>query len=124
MAAAGLALALFGLLFVQSGEFIHHGTVSDEARTRCDLDAISDAIDLYRLDTGSNPLDLKDLTSTGKGDAPYLNRSPEDLWGNPYVYRHYSGRVYELLSYGADGLPGGEGEGEDIVFRVGFDPRD
>ena len=53
-----------------------------------------------------------------EGDKPYLN-NPNDLldpWGNPYVVL-IPGEVnydFDIVSYGADGQPGGEGEDSDI----------
>ena len=40
-----------------------------------------------------------------------------DPWGNPYQYRplDLQGSSYELFSFGADGAPGGDGSGADIV---------
>ena len=40
-----------------------------------------------------------------------------DPWGNPYDYRlpgTINADSYDLISYGADGTQGGEGENEDI----------
>jgi len=41
---------------------------------------------------------------------------PRDPWKNDYVYLvpGSDGEPYEILSYGADGEPGGEGEQADI----------
>jgi general secretion pathway protein G len=39
-----------------------------------------------------------------------------DPWGNPYVYESPSEHGdYAILSYGSDGVPGGEGIDMDIV---------
>lgn len=51
-------------------------------------------------------------------DEGYLDSRlvPVDPWGTPYIYlvpgRH--GEPFEIISYGADGEPGGEGEAADI----------
>ena len=41
---------------------------------------------------------------------------PKDPWGNDYIYL-FPGehREYDLMSYGADGQPGGSGENADIT---------
>ena len=46
---------------------------------------------------------------------------PTDKWDHEIVYLSPGrrGESYELISYGADGLPGGTGEDEDIVIREG-----
>jgi general secretion pathway protein G len=40
-----------------------------------------------------------------------------DKWGNPYQYAlpGSEGRRYDLISYGADGKPGGDGENRDLT---------
>ncbi len=47
-------------------------------------------------------------------DEPYLDKEPIDPWGNRYDYKRISGSKFEIISYGADGLPQGDGENEDI----------
>lgn len=48
-------------------------------------------------------------------DGPYLQKMPEDAWGFDYLYFQpgRSGEPYEIVSYGADGVPGGEGQDAD-----------
>ena len=45
----------------------------------------------------------------------YINKIPVDPWGNAYVY-NFPGQYgeYDIVSLGADGQPGGEGENADI----------
>ena len=38
---------------------------------------------------------------------------PADPWGKPYRYQSANG-VVEIVSLGADGAPGGEGENADV----------
>ncbi len=50
--------------------------------------------------------------------GPYLQKEIEnDPWGHPYVYRFPGehGDEPDLVSYGADGQPGGDGINADIV---------
>jgi hypothetical protein len=44
-----------------------------------------------------------------------------DPWGNEYVYIKHSGSSFEIISYGDDGAPGGEGDGADISSKKGGD---
>jgi general secretion pathway protein G len=88
-------------------------------RAQSELLVFVNAIALYRADTGQNPRSLSDLARTAgiRGwSGPYLavDAPPLDPWGNEYVYRHHSGRVYELLSYGSNGVPGGQGAQADV----------
>ena len=54
-----------------------------------------------------------------KWNGPYLKRSDLlDPWKNPYIYLaegEYNVGSFDLISFGADGMEGGEGENADIV---------
>lgn len=97
-------------------------TKVDKARVntaKAQIELLCSAIDTYRLDLGKFPSSLTELrVSTGpKWDGPYLPKDiPLDPWNNPYVYK-YPGEhgPYDIISYGADGKPDGEGNDEDIV---------
>ncbi len=58
---------------------------------------------------------LEALVSNDKGTS-FLDGTivPTDPWGNPYVYTSESSKSYKIVSYGADGVPGGTGEDADI----------
>lgn len=45
------------------------------------------------------------------------NAVPLDPWSNEYVYVLDSSNDYEIISYGADGMPGGEGVNIDISSK-------
>lgn len=91
---------------------------------RAQTDALGKALDQFRLDTGHYPGMEEGLValvthpaSEPKWDGPYLSKGvPLDPWGNPYVFR-FPGEhgEYDLISYGKDGKPGGEGEAADIT---------
>ncbi|GHG74748.1 type II secretion system protein GspG [Comamonas sp. JC664] len=57
-------------------------------------------------------------------DARLLDRVPEDPWGHPYVY-WMNGDKGAVVSYGADGKPGGSGLDADLssggVLAAGWD---
>lgn len=100
------------------------GARSDTARIQ--LATFAAALDLYKLDMGKYPdaeLGLAALVAAPAGAkrwrGPYLNKPelPLDPWDNAYVYLSPGpgGTPYQLLSYGADGREGGEGEDSDIV---------
>jgi general secretion pathway protein G len=94
---------------------------ADSARRDAVLSQISSlgsALDTYRLDMGQYPDDLEQLVTSSSGRAswngPYLRGDvPMDPWGNAYVYDS-DGRSFTLMSYGADGREGGEGNDADI----------
>lgn len=101
----------------------------DEARiTRAkqDIRALSAALGLYRLDNFvypttdqglealvERPADLQQSARWKEGG--YVDRLPNDPWGNPYQYLQPGTRgEFDLYSLGADGTPGGEGVAADI----------
>lgn len=89
----------------------------DEARqdrARLDMSNIQNAMKLYYMKKGKYP-------DTGTGlkalvDTNNLDKIPVDPWGNEYVYTNEGGKPV-LLSYGADGQPGGEGADADISSK-------
>lgn len=99
----------------------------DEARAvaaRQDIATMMQALKLYRLDNRHYPSTqqgLAALVQRPAGDPqpgnwkPYLERLPNDPWGAPYQYLNpgLQGEV-DVMSFGADGRPGGEGSDADI----------
>ena len=95
---------------------------SQRKTTMAQMQMISTALDTYRLDVGSYPDRLEELRRSDRPgwDGPYMPRDiPADPWGNPYVYsiRSEGEAPYDLSSYAAGGLPGGEDDEADIVFQ-------
>lgn len=101
-----------------------------ESRTqaaRTQIEQFGIQLDLYRLDNGRYPSTEQGLaalrqrpTSPPEPRAwkgPYAKKDiPPDPWGNPYQYT-FPGKHgdYDLVSLGADGKEGGEGEDADLV---------
>ncbi|MFK3795834.1 MULTISPECIES: type II secretion system major pseudopilin GspG [unclassified Pseudomonas] len=91
---------------------------------RAQIEGLSKALDLYRLEIGHYPSTEQGLQALVVAPAeeshwtgPYLQKAvPQDPWGRSYVYR-YPGEnsEYDLLSMGKDGQPGGEGEDAEIT---------
>jgi len=88
------------------------------------IEQLSAALDLYRLDNQGYPSTeqgLKSLVQAPAGSnswhGPYVAKGeiPLDPWGNPYFYRQPGQHgTYDLYSLGSDGREGGEGEAEDV----------
>ncbi len=75
---------------------------------------IAVALDLYELDHGKYPADLKGLfEKPSQADpnwrGPYLKQKPKDPWAREYYYKSpgEGGRDYDLASWGKDGVRGG-----------------
>jgi general secretion pathway protein G len=95
-------------------------------RARNDIRAIESALNLYRLDNGFYPSGeqgLAALVHKPSGDPEpknwkeggYLEELPVDPWGNPYIYLNPGiHKKIDIMSLGADGRPGGEGNDADI----------
>ena len=91
---------------------------------KSDLRVMSQALDLYRLDNNKYPstdqgldalINRPDNAKTWPEEG-YLKKKevPLDPWNNPYNYISESNRSYDLYSFGADGIEGGEGFDADI----------
>ena len=93
---------------------------------RKDINTLRQALVMFKIKEGTypsqnqglqslvqNPGDLKNPTKYPNGG--YIDKLPKDPWGNDYVYI-YPGQIneYDIVSFGADGQPGGEGENADI----------
>jgi general secretion pathway protein G len=87
---------------------------------------IGGAISEFQMDCGRIPTEMDGLEALltgpddleGKWDGPYAKESELiDPWGNPYLYIEDDTNRdgYILMSYGADGEEGGEGENKDIL---------
>jgi len=99
------------------------GAKSDSAKLQ--IEDMGAALDLYRLEVGGYPnsdqgLDalVKDPGGVPGWNGPYLKKNfvPKDPWGNEFQYR-FPGEhgEFDIVSMGADGQPGGEGENADVV---------
>jgi len=87
---------------------------------------IEKGLDLFKLDVGRYPANDEGLNAlaTKPGSAngwagPYLKGGmPSDPWGHPYKYANpgANGGI-DIISFGADGAPGGDGENADIRNR-------
>ncbi len=99
------------------------------AAAKTQIKLFEGALDTFKLDNGFYPATDQGLDALIKkpeaGRIPdkwheggYLKpaRIPKDPWGNPYLYFSpgNEGREYEIISYGADGAPGGDGKNADI----------
>ena len=93
--------------------------------TRLQLEDLSAALDLYRLDVGRYPSSDEGLESlvknpgdSNKWNGPYLKKPqiPKDAWGYDYHYV-YPGEhsSFDLYSLGADDTEGGDGENADVA---------
>jgi len=97
---------------------------SDVARIQ--LQSISTGLDMFLIDVGRYPNEEEGLqalirrpSGADRWKGPYLTGGeiPKDPWDRPYVYQRPAGGGVRLLSLGADGVEGGEGENADIPAK-------
>jgi len=101
---------------------------ADKARktaARAQINAYLTALGSYKLDTGNYPTTEQGLQAlrtkpenVNGWQGPYTDKEIDnDPWGHPYLYRFPGehGDEPDLISYGADGQPGGDGINADIV---------
>jgi general secretion pathway protein G len=100
---------------------------ADDARVtaaRTDVNNLMQALKLYKLDNQRYPTTEQGLQAlvvkptTGPippNWKPYVEKLPQDPWRNPYQYLNpgVKGEI-DVMSFGADGQPGGEGKNADI----------
>ena len=104
---------------------IRQGESAKRTAARAQISSFMNALGIYRLDTGSYPATSQGLQAlrVKAGDlpnwaGPYLPKDvPLDPWGRPYEYKYPGehGDDPDVISLGADGQPGGDGNNADIV---------
>ena len=99
-----------------------------ELKAKMQIESIETALKLYKLDNGGYPdteqglQALVEMPQTGTlpkkwRNGGYLEKGkvPKDPWGNDFIYLSPGAHgEYDLSSYGADGVQGGEDKNKDI----------
>lgn len=105
---------------------------TDDARVtqaKTQIRNLETALKLFKMDNGFYPSTEQGLEALiieptigqipknyRKGGYLEQRKLPMDPWGNPYIYISPGANgEYEIISYGADGKPGGEGYDADIT---------
>jgi general secretion pathway protein G len=124
-----VVITVIGILaaLVAPNIFQHVGAAKS-ATAKSQIEMLGTALDAYRLDNGRYPTTQQGLNALWEiptvdtptnWRGPYLRKPvPPDPWGVPYIYLA-PGQVnlngYDLMSFGADGKPGGINEDADIT---------
>ncbi len=117
MVIIGLLAALVGpRVFSKLGK-------SKQGAAKTQIELLGQALDQFRLDTGRYPTTSEGLEALQADpgiddwDGPYLKKAvPLDPWKKPYRYESPGTHGdYDMVSYGADGAEGGEGEKRDVL---------
>ena len=102
---------------------------ANAAAAAAQIETFRTALKLYRLDNGQYPTQAQGMAALcARPSIPPIPRKysqsgylesrevPLDPWGNNYIYLipGPEGAAFGIISYGADGEPGGDGEATDI----------
>src|SRR5512137_905195 len=119
-----VVLAILGLLIGLVGpRFLGQLGGAKSKTTAIQIADLEKGLELFKLDVGRFPTNEEGLAALVRAPAnargwngPYLKGSavPDDPWGRPYKYSYSGSGEPEILSLGADGAQGGEGENADV----------
>ena len=120
-----VVMVIIGLLAALVGpRFIRQEEKAKIKAAKAQIELLSTALDTFRLDVGRYPSTEEGLealrTKPGgleRWDGPYLKKDvPLDPWGKAYAYKSPGEHgPFDIVSYGADGVSGGEGDNRDIT---------
>ena len=122
-------LVVLGIIALLAGivgpQVMKHMGTSKTKAARVQIEDLSAALDMYKLDVGRYPSTEQGLDAlvekpndVNRWNGPYLRKSkvPLDPWQQAYHYaapgEHGS---FDLFTLGADEKEGGDGEDQDIV---------
>ena len=98
---------------------------SQAVAAKSQIESFNTALGTYKLDVGAFPTTEQGLQAlrvkpgeVANWNGTYMPKDiPNDPWHHPYIYKYPGdhGDEPDIVSYGADGQPGGEGENADIV---------
>jgi general secretion pathway protein G len=116
-------IALFAAIV--GPRLLQHGSEARVVAAKQQLSAFQLALGQYKLDTGTFPTTEQGLVAlrqqpqgAEQWHGPYLEKDlVNDPWGHPYVYKFPGdhGDEPDVISYGADGQPGGADLNADVV---------
>jgi general secretion pathway protein G len=87
-------------------------------KAEADIALIEQGLELWRIDMGRYPSSAEGLAAltTPTALGAKLKKLPDDPWGRPYGYvvPGENNQPFAVISLGADGEPGGEGDNADL----------
>ena len=84
------------------------------------VERLKGEVGLFKVATNRYPEDLEELVRRGQVEA-----LPRDGWDRAFIYRRPGerGAPFDIVSYGADGAPGGTGADEDVWSHPPCPPK-
>jgi len=120
-----IVIIIIGLMAALVGPKLFGKLASAKQKAaKAQIELFGTAFDAFRIDVGRYPSTEEGLKALREKPAdvanwqgPYLPKEiPLDPWGKPYVYKSPGDHgEYDIISYGLDGVEGGDGENQDIV---------
>jgi general secretion pathway protein G len=121
-------LVVLGIIAMLAGlvgpQVMKHMGESKVKAAKVQLEDLAQTLDMYKLDVGSYPTSEQGLNALieNPGDiqrwnGPYLRKSkvPLDPWNQEYKFISPGEHgKFDIVSLGADGKEGGEGEDKDL----------
>ena len=111
-----VVIVILGMLIVLVGPNVLKALRdSSQGAASTQMYNIGASIKLYMLDKRSLPQSLDELTQTNTSGDAYIEKIPNDPWGQPYEYKIIDARKqkYEISSSGEDKTMGTD---DDIFF--------
>lgn len=106
-----VVVAIIAILATTAGIYLFGALDdADQAKAQSEIKALKGAVTAYMLKNNRRLPESLDQV------AEYMDppKVPQDPWGNAYIYTKDGARKFTIVSYGADGTPGGTGPDEDI----------
>jgi len=125
-----VVMLILGLLIgIVGPKLIGRGDDAKVSAAQIQIESLSSALKMYKLDNGKYPSTEQGLEALVSppttGEIPkkwrkggYLEKGkvPQDPWNNDYIYLSPGAHGdFDLFSYGADGVSGGEDYDKDIT---------
>ena len=120
-----MVLVIIGVILSMVGPRVFNSlsrATGEQAKIK--VEQIGSALELYKLDTGRYPTTQEGLGALlaappglANWNGPYIRdpKALKDPWSRDFVYRSPAEKGgYDLVSLGADGKEGGEGENKDV----------
>jgi general secretion pathway protein G len=121
-------LVVLGIIAMLAGlvgpQVMKHMAESKIKAAKVQIEDLAQTLDMYKLDVGSYPTSEQGLNAliespdgAQRWNGPYLRKSkvPLDPWNNEYKYSSPGEHgKFDIVSMGADGSEGGEGEDKDL----------
>ena len=115
-------ILLAGIMAFVGPKIFEQMNKAKSAEAKIKIQTLVGNIEMYRLEVGKYPGNLQELVrapggAEGKWNGPYAKDADlKDAWGNDYTYAvPGQGKAFDLVSMGADGRAGGDGENRDVT---------